>query len=152
MNAAVEQARPAVDNLLEADENQLYEQLGIRARALGRAPQLAGEFAPAVAFDSATMGPLETVRDFGKRIFERLQREAHDLMCGDDDADRSDLLDAIGVGETAVAAVLAGLIVTHLGVAPAIAAVVAALIIKRFFRPAYEEFCAVWKEKLPATA
>jgi hypothetical protein len=151
-NAAVEQARSAVSDLLEADEDQLYEQLGIRAQALASAPQLAGEFAPAVTYDAVVMGPLDAVRDFGKRLFQRWQREAYNLMCAEDDADRTELLNAIGVSEAAAAAALAGLIVTYLGIAPVIAAVVAAIVIKRFFRPAYEEFCAVWQEKLPAAS
>ena len=51
--------------------------------------------------------------------------------------------------DAAVAAVVASILVTY-GAAPAIAAVVAAIIVKRFMRPAYEEFCVTWKEKLPA--
>jgi hypothetical protein len=150
-DAAVEQARSAVTDLLEADEDQLYEQLGIRAQALASAPQLAGDFAPPVTYDQVAMGPLDAVRDFGKRLFNRWNREAYNLVCADDDADRTELLNAIGVGEAAAAAALAGFIVTNLGIAPAVAAVIAAIVVKRFFRPAYDEFCEVWKEKLPAT-
>ncbi len=69
-------------------------------------------------------------------------------MCGEDDEDRADLLAAMRVSDAAVAAVLAGLIVTNLGAAPAVASVIAAIVVKRFFRPAYQEFCESWKETL----
>jgi hypothetical protein len=154
MNEALRQAEPAVRNLLEADEDTLYEQLGIRATAFADAPQLAGEFAPVVSYDAVVMGPLDTVRELGKRIFDRWNREAYGLVCGGggDSKDRDALLDSIGVGQTAFAALLASIIVTTFGLAPAIAAVIAAIVVKRFFRPAYEEFCGVWKEKLPAAS
>jgi hypothetical protein len=151
MNEATRQAQPAVSNLLEADPDTLYEQLGIRATALAETPQLAGEFAPAVSYDSVVMGPLDSVRELGQRIFDRWNREAYSLVCGGGEADdREALLKSIGVGQTAFAALLASTIVTSFGVAPAIAAVIAAIIVKRFFRPAYEEFCEEWKEKLSA--
>jgi hypothetical protein len=48
-----------------------------------------------------------------------------------------------------VAGAIAGLLIANLAIAPAIATVVAALIIKLFFRPTYTEFCRVWKKNLP---
>ena len=154
MNEAVRLAEPAVSDLLEADEDTLYEQLGIRATSLADAPQLAGDFAAAATYNAVVMGPLDTVRDLGKRIFDRWNREAYGLVCsgGGDAKDRKAILDSIGVGQTAFAALLASTIVTTFGLAPAIASVIAAIVVKRFFRPAYEEFCEVWKEKLPAAS
>lgn len=74
------------------------------------------------------------------------------MVCGSaykDEEDRRRLLETFNMDDAAVAAVVASILVTY-GAAPAIAAVVAAIIVKRFMRPAYEEFCVTWKEKLPA--
>ena len=80
--------------------------------------------------------------------------EAYKLICGsetEDQKDRKDLMKAFSTNdEVTIATALSVLLVTNLGLAPAIAAVVAALLVKRFFRPAYEEFCQTWKKNLPA--
>jgi hypothetical protein len=139
-----------MNRLLQASEDQLYVQLGICAKAIAANPAVAGSFEPTVTYDGAAMGPLDDVREFGRRLFRRWNREAWNLACsGDDKADRKKLLDAFGGGQAAVAATLSGLLVAHLGLAPALAAIIAALALKYFFRPAYEEFCTLWHEKLP---
>jgi hypothetical protein len=146
-----QQAQPAVEKLLKADESQLYEQLGIRAKAMAQDPAKSGSFEPEVTYEAAQMGFKEDVKDFGQRLFKLWSVEAYKLVCSteaEDQQTRTDLLNAFGVSETAVAALLASLLVAQLGVAPAIAAVVAALIIKRFFRPAYQEFCVTWKKSV----
>jgi hypothetical protein len=151
MSNLTKQAEPAVKKLLLSDEGQLYEQLGIRAKAIAEDPTKSSSFEPEVIYDQAEMGLKEDVQEFGQRLFRRWNLEAHKLMCGSDpDAqkDREDLANAFGISDVAVAAALSALLVTYLGLAPAIAAVVAALAIKRFFRPAYEEFCVVWAKSL----
>ncbi len=145
-------ARPAIDSLLQSDESQLYEELAIRLKAMGSDPAKSGSFAPAVTYDAATMGFLDDLRDFGKRFMERMNVSFYNLVCGkqgEDVKERKKVAEAFGIGKTEVAAVLAGLLVSEFGLAPAIAAVVASLIIKLFFRNAYEAMCEVWKGKLP---
>jgi hypothetical protein len=44
--------------------------------------------------------------------------------------------------------VIVGILVTSLGLAPAIAAVVGALIIRFFFENGYEAMCEVWQGKV----
>jgi hypothetical protein len=147
--------RSAVESLLESDENQLLEELGIRAKAISAAPEAAGSYSPDVVHSAAEMGVLDDVRDFGRRLFKRWNVQAWELVCGtdeDDTDDRKQLLDSIGVDKTTAAATLAALLVAHLGVAPALAGVIAALVIKRFFRPAYDEFCTSWQGSLPAAS
>lgn len=143
----------ALGRLLQATDDQLFEQLGIRAKAIAANPAAAGSFEPNVAYDGAAMGPLDDVREYGKRLYKRWNREAYKLICGSDKeeiTDRQKLLDAFGGGEVAVAAALSGLFVAHLGLAPALAGILAAITLKYFFRPAYDEFCSLWHEKLPS--
>jgi hypothetical protein len=144
-------AEPVVTKLLQSDADKLYVELGMRAKTMAVEPTAAGEFDPPVKHDVATMGPLDDLKRFGQRLFQRWNREAYELMCGksDDNAqDREKLAKAIGLGDIAVASALTGLLVSSFGLAPAIATVLAALVVKRFFRPAYDEFCEVWKESL----
>lgn len=152
MSDLTKQAEPVVKQLLKADESQLYGQLGIRELAIEKDPTKADFFDPQVTYDQARMGAMEDVKELGKRIFDRWNVEAYKLACGsdaEDMKDREELLNAFGISDVAVAATLTALLVTHLGIAAAIAAVVATLIIKRFFRPTQEEFCRAWRKKLP---
>jgi hypothetical protein len=148
------QAEPAVKKLLKSDEEQLYEKLGIRAKAIAQDPTKGSLFEPQVTYDMAQMGLKEDVMEFGQRLFNRLNVEGYKLICGsetEDQKDRKDLMKAFSTNdEVTVATALSVLLVTNLGLAPAIAAVVAALLVKRFFRPAYEEFCQTWKKNLSA--
>jgi hypothetical protein len=154
MSTLETQAAPAVELLLESDEDQLFEELGLRVNAIRETPALAGEFSPDIVADTTDMGALDTMRELGQRIFNRWEREAFGLFCGtaaDDQGDRTALAEAFGLGATAVAALVAASLVSAFGLAPAIAAVIAAVIVKRFLRPVLEEFCTVWKTRLEAS-
>jgi hypothetical protein len=145
-------AEAAVSKLLRAGEDQLYEELGARAGAMAVDPAVAGSFEPQLAGQFKTRGALDDARELGRRLFRRWNREAYQLVCGGEAAaeeDRKELLESFGLGDVAVATALAGLLVSYLGLAPAVAVVVAALVTKRFFTPSYQEFCELWKEKLP---
>jgi hypothetical protein len=82
----------------------------------------------------------------GRRIFERWAREAHALICGNDREDAEDrrkILEAFGVGETAVVVALTTALAS-LGLSVAVAGIISGLVVKRFFNPAVEEMCAIW--------
>jgi len=148
-----EAAKPAVEQLLRKDEDQLYKELGMRTKALAQDPYLmTGSFDLEVTYDMAIMGPMDEIRQFGQRLFNRWTVEAHKLLCGaeaEDAEDLEELSEALGVSDVAVATLLAGFLVSYLGIAAALAAVVAALIVKRFFHPTYDEFCKAWTKNLP---
>jgi hypothetical protein len=151
MSVLSTEAELAVALLMESDVPQLYEELGIRTAAIEQEPALAGSFAPTVIYDAVAMGPLDGVRELGRRIFARWESSAYTLVCGtaaNDEEDRKSLAGAFGVNSTTVAAFMAALLVSHFGLAPAIAAVIATIVVKRFFRPAFEEFCTVWGERI----
>jgi hypothetical protein len=142
------QAEPTMQGLLQSPEEQLFEQLGLRAQAISQDITLAGSFAPQVVYSEAEMGVKEALGKVGRRLFRRWNKEAYKLLCGDDPEDkeqRTELQNAIGAGDVAVAAALTSALV-YIGAAPALAAIIAAIIVKKFFAPAYEEFCVLWKE------
>ncbi len=145
-------ARPALDDLLkQPDETKLYAELTNRVYAIRANPSLGGSFAPEYPHVE-DYGAKEDLEAFGKRFFDRLSAQAYELMCGSDaenTQERKKLVDAFGIGKQAVAPALAALLVTYLGLAPAIAAVVAAIAITLFFQSAYGAMCDIWKTKLP---
>jgi hypothetical protein len=147
MSDLANQAEPIVKKLLKAEESQLYEQLGIQAE-----PEKASSLEPQVIYSQAQMGAKEEVLELGKNIFDRWAVEAYKLACGSEDEDledRKQLITATGVSEVAIASAIAGLLISQLAVPAALAPVIAAIAVKRFFRPAYGEFCKIWKKNLP---
>ena len=78
----------------------------------------------------------------------------YELVCGKSAADkamRDKLMTAASGKAGTFAAVLAGALVSTFGWAPALAAVVAALVVKLFFKNAYVTTCDVWSKRLPAS-
>jgi hydroxymethylpyrimidine/phosphomethylpyrimidine kinase len=153
MSSLSEKALPAVEKLLQSSEDQLYEQLAMRTAAIEENPALAGQF-DIVGLDPATHAGRVTdgLKNVGLRIFNRWNREAFNLVCGSETKDKHDrdkLLTAFDMGSAAFASAVASSLVTGFGIAPAIAAVVASIVVTRFLRGAYEEFCTYWQENLP---
>lgn len=149
MGALGDEVEPEVGELLLENEDELFEQLGRRAQAIEGPSALDDQFDFDVSFDLS--GASDAFRQLGARIYQRWEREAFGLVCGSgsgDGADREKLADAFGVGGTAVAAMITAGLASAFGLAPAIAAVIAAIVVKRFLQPAYEEFCVVWGDRL----
>ena len=145
------EAERAVGPLLTEPEDELFAELGIRARALSRHPAAAGSFDPDVRYNEVWMGDVDDVRAFGRRLYERWDRELHDLVCGNDpagNAERKALGDALGAGESAFAVSLAIVVVSSLGIAPALASVAAAIVVTRFFNPTLDHLCQSWATSL----
>jgi hypothetical protein len=142
------QAQPATDELLKRNEDQLYEELGARLISLRSNASIAGSFNPPTI---EPLGPADDLRLFGQHFFARVGVEAYEVTCGGqvgDTEEHAQLLNAFTIGYGAVAAALAGVLVASMGLAPAIAAVVATIAVKICFRAAYGAMCEVWKQKV----
>lgn len=138
--------------LLQSEEDQLLEQLGMRAAVATRDFKKSAELNPTiVADDVIAMGIKDDLKDLGKRILRRWERSGYELLCGgkpDDAKTRNEFKNALGMGEVAaITAITTALI--GIGLMPALAPILAAILVKKFFKPAYGEFCAFWKTKLP---
>jgi len=143
----------AVTTLDKLNDDALYAELGGRLRTIGGQPQLSAQFALPVNFQAEAMGPLDDLRAFGRRFFDRVNRQAYQLVCGSDPEntkDREKVAESMGMGKDMFATTLTTLLVAQLGLAPAIAPVVALLIVRLCFKPALGAMCDVWKEKLGA--
>jgi hypothetical protein len=94
--------------------------------------------------DSATLA-------IGRRIFQRWSRATHDFLCNSGGADedlRERLISAITGRDGGATALLAGALVVAFGASPAVAAIVAALLMKLVVAPAKDELCASWAASL----
>jgi hypothetical protein len=142
-----------MEKLMQSDVEQLYAELGLRQKAIQEDPRQAGLFETTAAFDAPFAGPMDSLRELGRDFFRRVSKDAYNLVCGRDkeDADeRKKIQDAFRVDATTVAAALSAALVSWFGWAPAIAGVVAALVMKLFFKNAYEATCDIWKKSLPS--
>jgi len=145
-----DQARPVVRDLLQADEGQLYELLATSKLAVLNDPKTAGSIEPqATARDVTTQGLDIDLLNTGKGIFDKLSPAAYQVVCGDDNGDLSD---AFKAGKEVAATALAAILVAQLLWIPAIATIIAAIIVKLFFDTAFQVVCNAWKGALPAQA
>jgi hypothetical protein len=149
MEELTKRAQDATDQLIDEDEDALFEQLALRLKAISQAPERSGLFELDVSRDIETLGPLDGLADFGKRYFRKVEGQIHSLICGPEDAEtRAQLANSFGLGREAVAATIAALLVSQIGFAPAIAAVLATLTIRIFFKPALEAMCEEWGNRV----
>ncbi|MEO0429343.1 MAG: SGNH/GDSL hydrolase family protein [Pseudomonadota bacterium] len=142
-------AAAAAERMAEGmSEDLLVAEIGRRATLTSVDPSRA------VAMEAnVSEAALEGVGDFfhriGRRLLKRLHRELFQLLCGEGEEDKKDrkkLSDALNLGPTAVAGALVQLLTVSFGLAPAVATVVAAVLMKRVLGPTLEDTCNVWGE------
>jgi hypothetical protein len=148
LDAVVRSAAKAMAPLDRLDEADLFQLLGSRITQCSTAPMRSLSFDAPVDKDDLVRGP--ELFELGQRIFWRWSGTLHRFICspsGDDADVKSQLLEAIGSKGGGLTALTAGILVSSFGVSPAIAAVVAALLLKLVFQPAGDEICEFWGNK-----
>ena len=151
METIEKRANPVVTSLIGADEDTLLELLGMRAKATQEGAPSSSGYNPTIAYNVQAMGPLDEVRDLGRRLLARWMRELHKVACGsadEDKGDRESILKSLGLNDVAAGAAIVTVLVSTFAVAPAVATVIAALIVKRVIEPAGDEICKFWDEQL----
>lgn len=140
----------AVSALDRFDEEQLFGVLGQRLRTISFEPHLSAQFDLSIPPNVESQGMADDFRAFGRRFFSRVNQQAYELVCGsdiEDSTDRKKLAESIALGKESFTAALGTLLVAQLGLAPAVAIVVALLIVRLFFKPTLGAICETWKEK-----
>lgn len=154
MQAVEKKAEVDLKKLLGADEHTLLEELGMRLKAAKAGVAGAADYDPTLVYDVQEMGPLDDLRELGRRLFRRFTRELHTLVCGaeaENKADRESIIKALGFGSIAVAGAITAVLVSTFAMAPAVATVVAALVVKRIIEPAGNTICDFWDDQLKKT-
>ena len=147
---ANEELERSIAALVDYDENSLIKQVALRAEAAKEDPTIAGSYDPVVTYDFEHAGLADELLDLGGRILRRWERELHSVVCGtsqDDEKDRANILSKIGADDAVLGAAVATVLI-GLGVSAAVAAVLAALLLKRILKPAGQEVCKFWSERL----
>jgi hypothetical protein len=139
----------AAQSYEEYDEDALLVILGKQEAVIAKDHSLAADPTLNPEYDSTHMGVIDDLKRIGSRVAQRWNKELYKLICGSgNDEDRKRLLDALNVSEAAAIAVAASLL---LAIAPAaVAAPLAALLVKTFLMPAKEELCEAWAEAIDA--
>jgi hypothetical protein len=148
-----------VDSLWELDEEQLEAQIGSHALAIG--DDVAGRGTRGIdpaSLDSidagvASKGAIDPrFLEAGKQLFDRVNPLAYELMCkplGADDAEIRKILDeAVNQNYTKAAGMLAPVLVSGVGLAPAVATLLATLIIKKIANMGAKAICETWEKSL----
>lgn len=136
---------------LDYDERAIEEELGARLSIAPQEPEAAIRPPSEFTFSPEDLGIGEEALKLAKRIFKRTSKELHEVLCGSDpenEADRKKLKDALKLGDEALVAAIAAVLAGPLGLGAAVAAAIAALLLKRIFKPAGEEICKYWGENL----
>lgn len=150
-----------VQGLWDLDDDVLAAEIGSRAQAIG--DDVAGQGTrgvdPAsldsIDLDVAARAPIDPAfLQAGQRLFARINPMAHELMCkplGGDDPEAQQVLDeVVNQNYTKAAGMLAPLLITGLGLAPAIGTLLATLIIKKVSNMASTTICDTWEKSLTA--
>ena len=150
MAELMDEALQAVQALEDADEDELFRQLGLRMKAIERDPSIAGQFAPSRAALEPMGMSLGDVIAAGRNAFSRLSQSGYGLLCsggpvqgGHFDA----FMATLGTNRMAITAGLATLLVGSIGIAPAIAGVLATLAIGKAAPASLQAICTVWGAK-----
>jgi len=148
-----------VESLWDLDEEQLAAQIGARAQAIEEdAAALGTREIDSASLDSidvnvAARASIErTLLEAGQRLFDRVNPLVYELMCqplGNDPQTQKILDEAIAQNYTKAAGMLAPVLISGLGLAPAIATLLATLIIKKIANYSATEICDSWKQNLP---
>ncbi|MEG4207738.1 hypothetical protein QUA20_27925 [Microcoleus sp. Pol7_A1] len=148
-----------VESLWELDEDQLAAQIGDRAQAIeDDAAGLGTRGIDPASLDSIDVNVAARASidlrflEAGQRLFDRVNPLVYELMCkplGNDPQTQKILDEAIGQNYTKAAGMLSPVLISGLGLAPAIATLLATLIIKKIANYSATSICDNWKQNLP---
>ncbi|NLY37202.1 MAG: hypothetical protein GX046_08220 [Tissierellia bacterium] len=150
MRNIMNQANFVTNELLENyDENELYIELALRLKLMEEDPSRGIPIEPGLRFFAEeAMMDKENFDRIGREIFKRWSGTLYKFTCGSDPDDKS-YHEKIFSGDLSLGGAIVIFLTTQFGVLPAIATVLAALVVKLFLDPVHQVLCEEWKAKLP---
>lgn len=149
------EANELAQQIYDLDEDVLVAKLGTISEELGG--DLTGKSAPrgvsldAIDVDVEARAPISPAAiQAGQKVFDKINAEAYQILCTPlGDKNTQEALDkALEENYTKAAGILAPALVSSLGLAPTIAALVASIIIKKISKDVAGGICSTWAKKL----
>jgi len=144
----------AVEELWENDMDGLMLALASRVRAQEAGVGLA-ELQQWLPPEEAFAADLEASPEwtqaliaFGKRWWDKLGPQLHDLLCNENHGEHKALMNALSTGVKMLAVALAPVLIAELSTLPAVAIVVATIVAKQIADAGIEAACELWSQKL----
>ena len=142
-----------VEQVTDKDEDKLESYLGLYVQQRGES-WLKDESVTEIDSDMMETSARGGLAEFGKRFFAKFNAEAYDLLCGnpfeDDGETLKKLENALKQGTDKAAGLLAPVLIAQLGLAPAVAAIIATLVVKKLAKVTGDTICEMWQESLQA--
>ena len=155
MTDAMDEVKAAVADLHTTDEDDLYRLLALRIKTVERDPSVAGQFAPSTVAPTELGIAVPDLLAFGRKAFQALATAGQSVICGsnsDAGFHLQRILSGVNMDVTTVTAAIATLLVGQLAIAPAVAGIVAAIVVGKLAPTSLDALCARWQSKLaPAT-
>jgi hypothetical protein len=151
----MDEARAAVAQLADTDEDDLYRLLALRVRTIERDPAVAGLFAPATLAPTELGIAVPDLAALGRKLFGNIARAGQSLICGSDSEagfHLQRLLSSVNMDITTVTAGVATLLIGQLAIAPAVAGIVASIVVGKVAPNSVEALCKAWSAKLGPVA
>ncbi|GET41873.1 hypothetical protein [Microseira wollei] len=140
-----------VQQLLDLDEDELKVQLGMHAQ--GMATDSRSASVASIEVQAASRGVFDTkALEIGQRLFDRINAGAYDILCGNPFGDSGETLQkletALSENYAKAAGIIAPVLVSGLGLAPAIATIIATIIVKKIAQGSSNLICETWHKSL----
>jgi len=144
-----DEVRRAVQAVAEADDDELYRELGLRLKAVERDPEIGKSFSPPRELLEPKGIALGDLVQVGKNYFASVSKMAYSVVCsGMQGAKFDSLIASVGKDRFAAMAALTAILSTPaLGIVAALAPMIAALVIGKVLPPTVEALCAGWAKK-----
>src|SRR5918912_1006988 len=148
-----EQLERSLHDLVDMDDSELMIELGRRLVETEKEVQSHASLTMAQptgpSLDKAELaGPLDFLGRTASLFLTRFNEQLYSLICNPNDPDNPVIRTALESGTQSLGLVLGGVLVASFGWLPGIAAVIAAIILKRVVKVGYGATCEAWKEQL----
>lgn len=147
----MDEARAAIAQLADTDEDDLYRLLALRVKTIERDPTVAGQFAPTTLAPTELGIAVPDLAGLGRKLFGNIARAGQSLICGTDSEagfHLQRLLSSVNMDITTVTAGVATLLIGQLAIAPAVAGIVASIVVGKVAPNSVEALCKAWSAKV----